>query len=365
MPQQFIVNIITQMEAGGAQKAAIQVCEHLIEQGFRAEVWFLYKKRPTYTDRPFVRWLWDEKPASVPAFLALVVKLYHWLRLAKPDGVITYTHYANIIGQTIAGLAGIRHRLATQRNPSWSYPAVARWLDRLIGSLGGYTRNVFVSQSVERSFRSYPSRYLQRSVVVFNGLRKPIATCDKATARQAFGLPVDRVIITSIGRLAHQKNHALLIDTISQLSNSCCHLVIAGDGELRTELEQKIYDRHCTDRITLLGELPPPRIGDLLAASDIFALPSRYEAFGFATVEAMMMGLPVVVSDLDVNREIIGDAGIFLPTDNVDQWRDTLQWLAEHDNIRRELGEQARNRATLYDLDQMVEGYLHHLFAER
>lgn len=79
----------------------------------------------------------------------------------------------------------------------------------------------------------------------------------------------------------------------------------------------------------------------------------------------MMMGLPVVVSDLDVNREIIGDAGIFLPTDNVDQWRDTLQWLAEHDNIRRELGEQARNRATLYDLDQMVEGYLHHLFAER
>jgi phage replication-related protein YjqB (UPF0714/DUF867 family) len=46
--QPLILNIVTQMEAGGAQKAALQICEKLMEKGFRSEVWFLYKKRPTY-----------------------------------------------------------------------------------------------------------------------------------------------------------------------------------------------------------------------------------------------------------------------------------------------------------------------------
>ncbi|WP_322511285.1 glycosyltransferase family 4 protein [Chloroflexus sp.] len=363
MPQRFIVNIVTQMEAGGAQKAAVQICERLIEQGLRAEVWFLYKKRPTYTDRPYVRWLWDKKPDNVAAFLALCTKLYHWLRLAKPDGVITYTHYANIIGQTIARLAGIPHRLATQRNPSWSYPASARWIDWIIGSLGVYTKNIFVSHSVERSFQSYPLPYLQRSAVVFNGLRAPVTACDKMSARQRLALPADRTIIVSVGRLAHQKNHALLIEALCSLS--CCQLVIAGDGELRAELERLIRDRQCADRVTLLGELPPQRIGCLLIAGDIFALPSRYEAFGFATVEAMMMGLPVVVSDLDVNREIIGDAGIFLPIDDRERWRDTFQSLAENESLRRELGQRAKRRAALYDLDRMVDGYIQHLFSGR
>lgn len=362
MDQPFIVNIITQMEAGGAQKAAVQVCERLIERGFRSEVWFLYKKRPTYVDRHYVRWLWNEKPNSIQAFIALCIKLYHWFRITKPKGAITYTHYANIIGQTTACLAGIKHRLATQRNPSWSYPVVARWLDLVIGSLGIYTRNIFVSHSVERSFQSYPSAYQHRSTIVYNGLRQPVTTCDKTAARLALGLPVDRIIIVSIGRLAHQKNHALLIETVSQISASTFHLVIAGDGELRAALEQMIRDRGCADRVTLLGELPPQQIGNLLVASDIFALPSRYEAFGFATVEAMMMNLPIVVSDLDVNKEIIGDAGILLPIDNLDRWRDTLHSLVENESIRRELGERAKQRAMLYQLDRMIDGYIHNLF---
>ncbi|WP_322487902.1 glycosyltransferase family 4 protein [Chloroflexus sp.] len=358
MKNQRIIHIVTQMEAGGAQKAAIQVCEELIKRGFISEVWFLYKKRPTYTDRPYVRWLWEEKPKTFGEFLGLLVKLYQWLRVINPDGVITYTHYANIIGQTVAYAAGVPHRLATQRNPCWSYPPVARWIDRIIGSIGIYTSNIFVSKQVESSFQTYPASYLRRSQVVLNGLKPPIITQTRLKARKSFNFPSNRCIIVSIGRLAHQKNHALLIKTMIRLPSSQYYLVIAGDGELRGELHKLIQATQCTDRICLLGEVPPQRIGELLAAGDIFALPSRYEAFGFASVEAMMAGLPIVVSDLAVNREIIGDAGIFLPIDNVDEWERTFRFLAQNEQIRRELGERARERAALYTLEHMVDGYI-------
>jgi len=362
MSKRFILNIVTQMEAGGAQKAATQFCERLIQRGFRSEVWFLYKKRPTYINRSYVRWICEEKPRTIREFLVLFIRLYWWLRQAKPDGLITYTHYANVIGQFVAYLAGIPHRLSTQRNPCWSYPIIARWLDLVLGTVGCYTSNIFVSQSVARSFQSYPTAYNKRSVVVTNGLVKPNVSCNKSEARRKFGLPMDRVIVVNSGRLAYQKNQQLLIEAICGTDNPNWYLVIAGDGELRPFLEQIIRDRNCTDRVKLLGELPPEQIGDLLIASDIFAFPSRFEAFGFAAVEAMMIGLPIIVTDMDVNHEIVGDSGIFLPIDDPKTWQEAIQLLASNENLRQTLGNAAAIQAQQYDLDLMVDNYIKYLF---
>lgn len=364
MKKQLIINIVTQMEAGGAQKAAVQVCEGLIQRGFTSEVWFLYKKRDTYVNRPHIRWLCDGRPKTIYDFILLCIKLYRWLRNTQPNGVITYTHYANVIGQTVAYLAGIPYRMATQRNPSWSYPAIARWLDQWLGTIGIYTSNIFVSHSVADSFQSYPTTYNDRSRVVLNGLAKPGTQCTKLAARTKFGLPVDRIIVTNVGRLAAQKNQQLLIKAIGCIPRPNWYLVIAGDGELRCELEQMIHECGCADHVKLLGELSPEEIGDLLIASDVFALPSRFEAFGFATVEAMMMGLPVIASDLDVNHEIIGDAGIFLPTTNFQEWSDAIQFLANNEQERKRLGGLSLINAKKYNVNLMIDGYIKHLFIE-
>jgi glycosyltransferase involved in cell wall biosynthesis len=365
MKRQLIINIAARMEAGGAQKAAVQVCEGLIQRGFESEVWFLYKESETYVNRPGVRWLYDERPKKILDVILLCIKLYHWLRNAQPNGVITYTHYANVIGQTVAYLAGIPYRMATQRNPSWSYPTIARWLDRWLGTIGIYTSNIFVSHSVADSFQSYPSTYNNRSRVVLNGLAKPGVQCTKLAARAKFGLPVDRIIVTNVGRLAAQKNQQLLIKAIGCIPRPNWYLVIAGDGELRCELEQMILEYGCTDHVKLLGEISPEEIGDLLIASDIFVFPSRFEAFGFATVEAMMMGLPVIASDLDVNREIIGDAGIFLPIKNPQEWSNAIQLLVNDEQKRKKMGDLSLINAQRYDVNLMIDQYIKCLFTRQ
>jgi len=362
--QPLILNIVTQMEAGGAQKAALQICEKLMEKGFRSEVWFLYKKRPTYESLPYVWWICSNRPDKPGDIFRLLYTLRKWIIEAAPIAIITYTHYANVIGQLVAWSVGIPYRLATQRNPSWSYPLGARWCDRLCGTLGIYTANIYVSESVKKSFASYPLPYRRRSRVVVNGLAKPCPSVTKAEARQKLGFPQEAVIIVNVGRLSYQKNQEMLVKAIARIPDNKVILAIAGDGELRAQIHTLIARNDLTHRVVLLGELLPSQIPDFLVAGDIFAFPSRYEAFGFALVEAMMLGLPVLVSDIDAHREVVGDAGIFLPVDNIEAWTQAVISLVEDPLLRTEMAARAQERAKAYDLDRMIDGYLRALFGE-
>ncbi len=214
----YIVNIVTQMEAGGAQKAAFMVTNALLQRGIYSELWFLYKKREVedYIRFPNVRIFSDRQPRGIGEIYAILRKVEDAFASERPTGVITFTHYANVLGQLAAWKAGVRYRLATQRSPSWLYPLVAKVLDMLWGSLGIYSANVYVSHSVELSFRSYPVFYRKRSHTILNGLEQPQPTLSRNEARKRFGLPLEATVILSVGRLAYQKNHELLIGLFAE-----------------------------------------------------------------------------------------------------------------------------------------------------
>ncbi|MFN3805434.1 MAG: glycosyltransferase family 4 protein [Pyrobaculum sp.] len=310
----------------------------------------------------YIKWICDRRPNKLSEVYNLLLTLRNWMLQEQPIGVITYTHYANVIGQFLAWSVGIRYRLATQRNPSWSYPFGVRLLDKLWGTVGIYTANIYVSQSVANSFGKYPNRYRSRSRIVLNGLRIPRPSLSREEARQKLAIPPDAVVVVNVGRLAPQKNQEVLISAIAKIPNENVILLIAGDGELRSELSVLVDLYGLKRRVRFLGELPPSEIPDLLVSSDIFAFPSRYEAFGFALVEAMMLGLPVLVSDIAAHKEVVGDAGVFLPTNDPRAWSEAIMLLSEDVELRKRLGMRAKERAALYTLDSMVDGYLEALF---
>src|ERR1700692_960055 len=99
-----IVQIVTQMEAGGAQKVAYLLHRGFLERGYDAELWFLYTKRPFYDGLDGVHSLFDHSPSAFDYFV-ITHRLYSKLRSAKPDALITHTHYANLLGQLIAAFA--------------------------------------------------------------------------------------------------------------------------------------------------------------------------------------------------------------------------------------------------------------------
>jgi glycosyltransferase involved in cell wall biosynthesis len=123
--------------------------------------------------------------------------------------------------------------------------------------------------------------------------------------RRAAGTPLRLV---AVGMLKAQKNYAYLIETFRRMAGEAVSLDIYGDGPLREALQREIETHGLPVR--LLGKRAD--IHDVLGDYDLYVMPSLYEGFGIAPVEAMATGLPLLLSDLPVLREIsFGNALFF------------------------------------------------------
>ncbi len=363
----LIINIVTQMEAGGAQKVAITLTEQFINRGYASETWFLYMKRPAFQNFPHQRILLSHRPKYVWDFLLIFLKLICWLGKRKPHAVITFTHYANILGGVAAWIIKVPKIIATQHSPEYSHPFIARILDRVLGSIGFYSRIVMVSGSLRSTFSHNPNAYLNRSLVIYNGIVDSTFGThkEKEQIRKQFELPVRNFLLINVGRLAPPKNQNLLLMAMALLKKNGAtniSLVILGEGELRNQLTQKCGELDIQDAVYFLGELPSNEVIQLLRASDLFVFPSIYEGFGNVLVEAFASGLPILASDIPTNREVLGEQGMFLSPYDPVAWMEAILRLREDEVLRKQLSELSKERAKLFGVDKMTNEYLRLLF---
>jgi glycosyltransferase involved in cell wall biosynthesis len=142
-----------------------------------------------------------------------------------------------------------------------------------------------------------------------HGVLAPGARLDRRAARAMFGLPDNVMLAVSSGRFSKDKNQRALIEALATMPE--LHLALAGAGPEHDALLALAAERRVIDRLYLVGEVPPGRIFDFLAAGDVFAFASRTETFGLSAAEAAIAGLPVVANELPVLREVLGDAAIY------------------------------------------------------
>jgi glycosyltransferase involved in cell wall biosynthesis len=355
-----LVLLITHMDQGGAQEALLRLARELRARGHDVETWFLYEKSPLYRNEEGIRVLLPQTSPGVSGYLRILGRLVRQLKAHRPDAVISFLPLANSFGQMASRLTGVRRRVASQRNPYWSYSRWMQRLDKLAGSLGCYTANVGNSQSVLDSFAHYPASYRRHLTVVHNGIDWRPSCLDVASARTRFGLPADEPLILNIGRLAEQKNQTLLLRALAALPTG--HLVLAGDGEDRSELEAIAERFGIAGRVRFLGEVKRADIPDLLRAADIFAMPTRFEGQSNAVLEAMHAGLAIVSSDIPAQVETLGgpgpDAvGELLPLEDDAAWIAALDALVRDPDRRAALAERARTRAQLFTAERMADGF--------
>lgn len=348
-----IVQMVTQMEAGGAQRVAILLNEALQKRGYDVELWFLYLKRPTYVNYPGVKVLLEHKPSAVDYF-KIATKLWSWLRTQKPDVVITHTHYANVLGQSLARLSNIPTRIAVQHNPLSTYPKLANWADSVLGATNFYSVNVAVSQAVVESAGNYLTPYKQKLLKIYNGVPSTESKTSPSEIKAKWGLP-NAPLLLNVARLAPQKNQAILLKALLQLPEA--HLLLVGEGELRSTLQQQVAQLQLAARVHFLGELEPEDVLELLTVADVFVFPSYYEAMPMALVEAMASGVPVVGSDIPAMHEVLGDAGIIVPADSAEEIATAIRKIFDSAELRNQLQMRSRERASVFSLQKMVDAY--------
>ncbi len=173
--------------------------------------------------------------------------------------------------------------------------------------------------------------------------------------RQELRVAPDELLIGAVGRLTEVKNHIMLLDSAAELFRSGirARLVIVGDGHLRDRLEQHARDLGISERVIFTGFRR-----DVLAlypALDIVALTSLNEGTPLTLIEAMAWGRPLAASEVGGIPDLLGarqftqegfsvwDHGVSAPSRGVAPFALALRFLAEHPDLRAEMG--ARGRA--------------------
>jgi glycosyltransferase involved in cell wall biosynthesis len=184
--------------------------------------------------------------------------------------------------------------------------------------------------ALERHYGTFP-----RAHVVPNG----------RDARR-FAASAKSPLIFSAGRLWDEaKNLAALVRVAPALS---WPVVVAGEGRTR---------RGNVGNVEYLGRLSQSEVASWLARAAIVALPGRYEPFGLLALEAGLTGCALVLGDIPSQREIWGDAAMFVDPDSDDALARALRDLAADRDRLDEYGARARERALTYSPGSMAAGY--------
>ena len=164
-----------------------------------------------------------------------------------------------------------------------------------------------------------------------------------------------------VGRLHPQKGLDVLLKALRRLQDEGTEvgLTLVGDGPQKTQLENLARALGIRTQVKFAGE--SSHVPDYLREADVFVLPSRAEGVSNSLLEAMAQGLPVVVSDIPGNAEVVDDekTGIVFRPDDVSSLAAGLQLLLKDQTLRQEIGDAARREIDgRYAIGRIAERYI-------
>jgi glycosyltransferase involved in cell wall biosynthesis len=164
-------------------------------------------------------------------------------------------------------------------------------------------------------------------------------------------------ILFSLGRLVPWKGFSLLIDLLSELTH--WHLIIAGDGPLRTALYEQACALGVEKRITFTGALPHAQVLGWYRRADAFALNTSFESFSFQIVEAMKAGVPVITTTVGNIPELIdnGVEGVLCAPDDEESFRNAIVSTETEQALWEKRTMMAAKKAEQFTLSASLEAF--------
>jgi sugar transferase (PEP-CTERM/EpsH1 system associated) len=356
-----VLHVVLSMETGGLENGIVNLVNHADSDKFYVDVLCL-RAKGELADRivnPDSQVLFDGNEDH--SLLTAIKKIFNACKSGQYH--IVHSHgFTTMLASFIAGkLAGgpciVNGEHGTLYHSSTKHRLIQKYLFRKMDI------NLTVSEELKREILEQFNLKYDNFRPIINGVDTNKFITDSVSnilLRNQLGLSPDDIVIGSVGRLVEVKNYKSLVSAFSKLSvcHSNVHLVLAGDGSERSNIEEQILINGLSSKVHLLGRRDDiPQIMNLL---DIFVLPSFSEGLSNTLLEAMSCGTPVVASDVGGNKEIIIEniTGFLYQSDNVDDLYSILDSLSSKTDRVRRLSKQSREHILAnYSLSGMVDQY--------
>lgn len=349
-----ILYVITGLALGGAEKVVVDLADQMLHRGHEVKIAYLTGEVLVYPKSDQIEII----PLNLNNLKGLWLASQNYRNLIKayqPDVVHAHMIHANIFARLNRIGCAIPRLLCTAHSSNEG-GKVRMMAYRATNFLSNFNSNV--SEQARQSLiqkRAFTSDNLH---TVYNGV-----DLNKFTKLSHNHQEKNQINILAVGRFSEAKDYPNLLHAIAILckqTDKAFHVKIAGDGELRQQIESLIQELKIEQYVTLLGKRAD--IPDLLCQADIFVLSSVFEGLPTVVLEAMACQCYVVATDCGGTSEIMGDTGRLVPIKNSQALADAIQYALSLGLDQKHLNnEKARARIEhTFSLDTSVNTWLMH-----
>jgi glycosyltransferase involved in cell wall biosynthesis len=355
-----IAIFVPNLGGGGAERVMVMLANGIAARGLQVDLVLAQRAGP-YLDlvSPEVRIVDLQSPRVLQSIPALARYLWN----CEPDALLSALSHANIAAIVATRLARVRTRVIVsdrvsylgyvQNEPGFGDRVIRRLMRALYPKADGV---VTVSRDMieeQVTHLRIPREHLYSiwNPVVDDAIRGKADLPPEFWPHSLQGRPV----VLAAGRLNHQKGFATLIEAFDQVRREVdASLVIVGEGELRSELEDIVAARGLTERVFLPGFVGNPFA--LMSRADLFVLSSRFEGLPGTLIQAMACGTQVISTDCPTGpREILEDGkwGRLVPVDDAQSLAGAII-----EALRSEEKPDVVRRADDFRIEPAIDAYL-------
>lgn len=347
---------------------SMQGAESGVDPGFGVEVTW---DQPQLDGYPWVRVPNRSPRPGVGRFFGLLNPgLWKLVRKGKFDAILVsgYFYASAWLAILAAKRYGVPILFTTDGHNLRTWATQSRWKQRFKKFL---VRRIYALGAVVLAGSSGTVEYLkslglrkERIILVRNVVdnawwTRRAVEVDRDAVRASWQISASATVMLFCAKLQPWKGPEDALEAFARANVQNSYLVFAGDGPLRTSIEQRACELGVSERVRILGFVNQSQLPSVYCAADLLVLPSLYEPFGFVVNEAMLCGCPVAVSDrvgakYDLVRQ--GETGCIFPAGDVDALAAVLRDVFSNPEKRIRMGAAARKRMETWSPREYVDG---------
>lgn len=316
MPKKIILHFINGLEVGGAETQLLRILPEL-EKYHENMVCCAHGRGP-------IGKLLEEKGIKVH-YLDLknifdffaIKKFREIIKNYPPDIMVTYLIHADLCGRVLGKLFGIKKIVSSKRGALLQWEWLS-FFDRLTKKLVAHY--LVQTETARKEWMNKLKLPEKKFTIIPNGIDIEKFRCeiDKKEKKEQLEIKENSIVITCISKLRRGKGHVILLEAFEKFYqyNNNATLLIVGDGEKEEELKNSLINLSSKNNIKFLGNRSD--VSEILSISDVFVLPTEKEGMSNAIIEAMVVGVPIITTDIPENRDILENkkTGILVPVND-------------------------------------------------